>query len=59
MLISDYCYYDPDYSFLDLGIVTAIREIEYMKSFNKLIDSNFIYYSLAEMSQKCQKLYTL
>ena len=56
MLISDYCYYDPDYSFLDLGIVTAIREIEYMKSFNKLIDSNFIYYSLAEMSQKCQKL---
>jgi arginine-tRNA-protein transferase len=38
MLISDYCYYDPDYSFLDLGVVTVIREIEYMKSFNILFD---------------------
>ena len=56
MLISDYCYYDPDFSFLDLGIVTAIREIEYIKSFNKLIDDKFIYYSMAEMCQKCPKM---
>ena len=56
MLISDYCYYDPDLSFLDLGVLTVIREIEYMKSFNKLIDSNFIYYIMGEMCQVCKKL---
>ena len=54
--ISVYCYYDPDYSFLDLGVITVIREIEYMKSFNKLIDNNFIYYTMGEMCQTCQKL---
>ena len=56
MLISDYCYYDPDYSFLDLGVITAIREIEYMKSFNSLIDNTFIYYSMGEICQSCKKL---
>jgi arginine-tRNA-protein transferase len=56
MLISDYCYYDPDYSFLDLGVVTVIREIEYMKSFNKLIEDKLTYYSMGEMCQTCQKL---
>ena len=56
MLISDYCYYDPDYSFLDLGVFTVIREIEYMKSFNSLIDNSFIYYTLGEMSETVKKL---
>ena len=56
MFISDYCYYDPDYSFLDLGVLTVIREIEYMKSFNNLIDKNFIYYTLGEMCLICKKL---
>ena len=51
-----YCYYDPDYSFLDLGVVTAIREIEYMKSFQELIDKSFIYYTMGEMSHSVQKL---
>ena len=55
-LISAYCYYDPDFSFLDLGVITAIRELEYMKSFNNLIDNNFIYYTMGEMCQSCQKL---
>jgi len=55
-LESVYCYYDPDYSFLDLGIITTIREIEYMKSFQNLIDKNFMYYTMGEMSQSCQKL---
>ena len=55
-LESVYCYYDPDYSFLDLGVITAIREIEYMKSFHDLIDKNFMYYSMGEMCQSCQKL---
>ncbi len=55
-LESVYCYYDPDYSFLDLGVFTVIREIEYMKSFQKLIDNNFIYYTMGEFSQTCKKL---
>ena len=55
-LESLYCYYDPDYSFLDLGIFTAIREIEYMKSFQKLLDYNFIYYTMGEYCQTCKKL---
>jgi arginyl-tRNA--protein-N-Asp/Glu arginylyltransferase len=28
---SDYCIWDPDYAFLSLGVVSAIREFEYMK----------------------------
>lgn len=55
-LESCYCYYDPDLSFLDLGVFTAIREIEYMKSFQSLIDKNFMYYSMGEMSLSCKKL---
>ena len=53
---SVYCYYDPDFSFLDLGVFTVIREIEYMKSFQNLIDKNMTYYSMGEMCQSCQKL---
>jgi len=53
MLISDYCYYDLDNSFLDLGVITVLREIEYMKSFNKLIDGKLSYYSMVEMCQTC------
>ena len=55
-LESLYCYYDPNFSFLDLGVFNAIREIEYMKSFQELIDKNFIYYSMGEMSQSVSKL---
>ena len=55
-MLSCYCYYDPDWSFLDLGVFTAIREIEYMKSFQELIDKNFMYYSMEEMSQSVTKL---
>ena len=51
-----YCYYDPDYSFLDLGVFTAIREIEYMKSLQELIDKNITYYTMGEMSISVKKL---
>ena len=39
-----------------MGVYTAIREIEYAKSFNELIDKNFIYYSMGEMSHSVSKL---
>ena len=31
VFVSDYCIYDPDYSFLSLGVIAAIREFEYMR----------------------------
>ena len=55
-LESIYCYYDPDYSFLDLGVFTVIREIEYLKSFQNIIGKDVMYYSMGEMCQSCQKL---
>ena len=51
-----YCYYDPDFSFLDLGVVTAIREIEYAKSIQELINKNLTYYTMGEMSLSVKKL---
>ena len=51
-----YCYYDPDFSFLDLGVVTAIREIEYAKSVQELINKNLTYYTMGEMSLSVKKL---
>lgn len=31
VFVSAYCIYDPDMNFLSLGVVTAIRELEYMR----------------------------
>jgi arginine-tRNA-protein transferase len=55
-LSSVYLYYDTDYQFLDLGVFTAIREIEYIKSFKKLIDNNFKYYMMGFYCETVQKL---
>ena len=55
-LSSVYFYYDTDYSFLDLGIFSAIREIEYVKSFNSLIDNQFKYYVMGFYCENVQKL---
>ena len=55
-LSSVYLYYDTDYQFLDLGVFTAIREIEYMKSFHDLIDKNFKYYMMGFYCETVQKL---
>ena len=55
-LSSVYLYYDTDYQFLDLGVLTAILEIEYAKSFHDLIDKNFKYYTMGFYSENVQKL---
>ena len=55
-LSSVYLYYDTDYQFLDLGVVTAILEIEYARSFHALIDNNFKYYTLGFYNENVQKL---
>jgi len=55
-LSSVYLYYDTDYQFLDLGVFTAIREIEYVKSFHDLINNNFKYYMMGFYCETVQKL---
>jgi arginyl-tRNA--protein-N-Asp/Glu arginylyltransferase/GMP synthase-like glutamine amidotransferase len=55
-LSSVYLYYDTDYSFLDLGVFTAVREIEYMRNFQKLVDPNFKYYMMGFYIDTCQKM---
>ena len=55
-LSSVYLYYDTDYQFLDLGVLTSILEIEYTKSFHDLIDNNFNSYLLGFYSENVQKL---
>ncbi len=55
-LSSVYLYYDPDYSFLDLGTLTAIKEIEYIKKFHDLIDNKFKYYVMGFYIDNCVKM---
>ena len=55
-LSSVYLYYDTDYQFLELGVVTAILEIEWARSFHDLIDKNFKYYTMGFYSENVQKL---
>lgn len=55
---SVYCYYDPDLSKkLSLGVVTAIREIEFTKLLQRKIkDSTMKYYFMGFYVQTCQKM---
>ena len=55
-LSSVYLYYNTDYQFLDLGVLTAILEIEYVQSFRDLIDNNFKYYLMGFYEENIQKL---
>lgn len=55
-LSSVYLYYDPDYSFLEPGVFTAIKEIEYVQSFNKLILNKMKYYVMGFYCDSCQKM---
>ena len=44
VLNSQYFIYDPDYSFLRLGVIGAIHEIEYMKMVQKKYNQNLNHY---------------
>ena len=56
--LSVYLYYDPDFGFLNPGVVTAVREIEYMKELRKKCFnfSNFKYYVMGYYVHTCQKM---
>ena len=43
-LNSAYFIYDPDYRFLNLGVVGAIRELEYMKRIRDTFNPEMLFY---------------
>jgi len=49
-------YYDPEYKDLELGTLTALKEIEYAKRFHDLIDNNFKYYTMGYYCETARKL---
>ena len=54
--VSGYCIYDPDMNFLSLGVVTAIRELEYMKLIKAKYNPHLKYYQLGELVVTCPKV---
>ena len=53
---SAYFVYDPDYSFLNLGIVGAIIEIEYMRMIKMKYNPHMKFYHLGELVITCPKV---
>lgn len=52
---SIYTFYDPDYSFLSLGHVTAVREMEYMKKIRAKYNPSLRYYYMGYYVYNCKK----
>ena len=53
---SQYFIYDPEYSFLCMGVVGAIHEIEYMKMIQKNYNALLNDYQLGELVYNCPKV---
>jgi arginine-tRNA-protein transferase len=53
---SVYLYYDPDFHFLNLGVLTAIREIEFIKELRKNLCPDFQFYAMGFYIHTCQKM---
>lgn len=49
-LNSGYFIYDPEYKFLNLGVVGAVREIEYMNLMKEKINPFIQWYHLGEIN---------
>lgn len=54
-LSSVYTFYDPEFSFLSLGHVTAVREIEYMRKIRQNYNKNMRYYYMGYYVHNCKK----
>ncbi|CDW91315.1 arginyl-trna--protein transferase 1 [Stylonychia lemnae] len=54
--VSGYCIYDPEMHFLTLGVVTAIRELEYMRLIKAIYNPQLKYYQLGELAVTCPKV---
>jgi arginine-tRNA-protein transferase len=53
---SCYLYYDTDFSFLNIGVFTALKEIEYTKFLQKNLSEKIKYYVLGFYIHDCQKM---
>ena len=53
---SDYFIYDPEFSFLHLGVVGAVMEMQYMNFLKQAHLPNLRYYFLSEMVATCPKV---
>ena len=53
---SAYFIYDPEYMFLNLGVVGAIRELEFMRMIVKNFNPDLTWYQLGEMVPCCPKV---
>jgi arginyl-tRNA---protein transferase len=56
VFVSAYCIYDPDMSFLTLGVVTAMRELEYMRMIRQKYNPKLKWYQLGELVVTCPKV---
>lgn len=55
-LNSAYFIYDPDLAYLNLGIVGAIIEMEYMRLIKEKYNNQMRYYHLGELVLPCSKV---
>ena len=44
VFVSAYCLYDPAYNFLSLGVVTAVKELEYLRLIKEKHNPQMKYY---------------
>lgn len=51
---SVYFFYDTDYKWLNLGVIGALKEIEYMQKLR--IDQRYKWYVLGDMVISCPKV---
>ena len=57
IFVSVYCIYDPDYSFLSLGVVTVVEEIEYFRMLKvRGHRPDLKWYSLSDLVVTCPKV---
>ena len=53
---SAYFIYDPDYKWLNLGVIGALREIEYIRKIRLIDSSRYKWYELGDVVLTCQKV---
>ena len=56
MMNSAYFIYDPDYKFLNLGIIGAITEMQYLRLIRTKYNAKMTFYHLGELNIKCPKV---
>lgn len=56
VLNSAYFIWDPDYKFLNLGVVGALIEIQYMHLIKEKYNPKLSYYHLGELNVNCSKV---